>query len=277
MNRRTFIVALLGTPAVAAFVVACGDDAKQSSNESVSAALDEVVLRIGYRGGYVAPGTDFVSLPTLLVTGDGRVFTPGVTAAVFPGPLLAPLLERSITREGIDALIAHAAGFGLLAAAPDYALVAEPMVADASDTVVELTVDGNRYEHRAYALGFEADDANPSSPARDNLQRFVDSVADLASVVGAENLGMHRPFAPDRYKFQAMVVDPTEWADPSPTVAAWPADTGVELASATDCASLAAGVGDGLFLKATQLTFFREDDLVYRLAVAGVLPGDTAC
>jgi len=277
MNRRHFLAALLATPAVAAFVAACGDDTQLSSGDSSPAALDEVVLRIGYQGGYVAPGTDFVRLPTLLVTGDGRAFTPGVTAAVFPGPLLAPLMERSITRAGIDALLALADDAGLLGAAPDYSFVSEPMVADAPDTVVEITVNGTTYEHRAYALGLEAVDGSPNSPARDNLQRFVDTVADLAAAAGAANVGPHQPFVPDRYRLQAMVVDPTLWTDPAPTVVAWPAGTGVALASATDCASLAAGVGDDLFADATQLTLFQEDDLVYQLAVAGVLPGDPSC
>ena len=102
MNRRNFLTALIGTPALAAFLAACGDDTTQSSSDnSLAGALDEVVLRIGYEGGFVPAGTSFLNLPTVLVTGDGRVFTPGAVPAVYPGPLLQPMFERSITEQGI--------------------------------------------------------------------------------------------------------------------------------------------------------------------------------
>ncbi|NMD25727.1 MAG: hypothetical protein GYA65_16250, partial [Actinobacteria bacterium] len=74
-----------------------------------------------------------------------------------------------------------------------------------------------------------------------------------------------------------MVVDPTQWADPAPTIVEWPADAGAVLADSTQCAVLAGAVGDSLFATATQLTFFQEAELVYQLSVAGVLPGDPSC
>ncbi|HRA85534.1 MAG: hypothetical protein IPP16_16135 [Acidimicrobiaceae bacterium] len=278
MNRRNFLTALIGTPALAAFLAACGDDTTQSSSDnSLAGALDEVVLRIGYEGGFVPAGTSFLNLPTVLVTGDGRVFTPGAVPAVYPGPLLQPMFERSITEQGIATLIEMADAAGLLGVAPDYSLPAENMIADAPDTVVAITVNGTTSVHRAYALGIDSPDGGPSTPARDNLLRFVTQVTDVATAVGSGNVGSEAAFAPDGYRFQAMVVDPTQWADPAPTIVEWPADAGAVLADSTQCAVLAGAVGDSLFVTATQLTFFQEAELVYQLSVAGVLPGDPSC
>lgn len=187
------------------------------------------------------------------------------------------MFERSITEQGIATLIEMADAAGLLGVAPDYSLPAENMIADAPDTVVAITVNGTTSVHRAYALGIDSPDGGPSTPARDNLLRFVTQVTDVATAVGSGNVGSEAAFAPDGYRFQAMVVDPTQWADPAPTIVEWPADAGAVLADSTQCAVLAGAVGDSLFATATQLTFFQEAELVYQLSVAGVLPGDPSC
>lgn len=277
MNRRTFLAALLATPTLAAALAACGDDSEESTSYSFPEVADAVVVRIGYEGGFVAPGTNFVNLPTLLVSGDGRAFTPGATTLEYPGALLPAINERSITKEGIDRLLRLADDAGLLGPAPDYSLPEGNMIADASDTVVTITVNGSTYEHRANALGLEQADGFGSTPARDNLQQFVTLVTDVAKVAGAENVGDDHTFAPAQYRLQAMPVDPAQWTDPSPTVVDWPAGTGVVLADSAQCATLPATKGDSLFADATQLTFFQEGDVVYQLSVVAALPGDALC
>ena len=277
MNRRTFLAALAGAPALAALIAACGDDSQQTSGYSFPDVPDTVVLRIGYEGGFVPAGSQFVSVPSLLVSGDGRVFTPGAMIEIYPGPLLPPLFERSITKQGIEKLLRLADDAALLGAIPDYALPPDVGIADASDTVVTITVNGTTYQHRANALGMDSPDGGPSTPARDNLQKFVDLATDVAKVAGAGNVGVERDFVAEHYRFQSMEVDPTQWTDPAPTIVEWPADAGVTLADSAQCATIPAPKGDGLFATATQLTFFAEADLVYQLAVIGVLPGDAVC
>ncbi|MGB8859971.1 MAG: hypothetical protein WCC60_11980 [Ilumatobacteraceae bacterium] len=277
MNRRSFLAALIGTPALAALLAACGDDSHSASEYSVPNDADAVVLRVTYEGGFVPAGTAFVNLPTLLVSGDGRAFRPGPMTEQFPGPLLPAVLERAITSEGIQRILHLADDAGLLAEPPDYSLPEGDMVADASDTVVTLTVNGTTYVHRANALGIDSPDGFGSTPARDNLEKFVTLIADLEKVVGADNLGVEQPFVPVHYRFQAMVVDPTQWTDPAPTVVEWPAATGVTLADATQCATIDAATSETVFQNATQLTFFQEAGLVYQVVAVGVLPGDASC
>jgi hypothetical protein len=277
MNRRTFLAALLATPALAAALAACGDDSQQSSSHSFPQAADDVVLRISNEGGFVAPGTNFVNLPTLLISGDGRAFTPGAMTLQYPGALLPAIFEQSITSDGIERLLQLADEKGLLGPAPDYALPPGDVIADASDTVVTLDVNGKTYVHRANALGIDDGNGFGSTPARDNLAEFVALVNDLAKAAGATNVGEAHPYSPDRYRLQATVVDPSQWTDPSPTIVDWPADAGLELADSAECASLPAAKGDALFADATQLTFFQEGELVYQLSVVAALPGDADC
>ena len=277
MNRRTFLAAALGTPVLAALAAACGDDTQQGTTYAVPENADTVVLRVGYEGGFVPDGTAFVNLPTLLIAGDGRSFSPGVTTMQYPGPLLPAVVERRITSAGIQRVLALADDAGLLGPIPDYALPEGNMVADAPDTVVTLTVNGATYEHRANALGIDSSSGGPSTPARENLQKFVELVADLAKVAGADNLSAEQPFVASQYRFQAMVVDPAQWTDPAPTIVDWPTTIKVLLADARQCVTVRAVDVEELFSTATELTFFRQDDLVFQLAVVGVLPGDATC
>lgn len=286
MNRRTFLAAVLGTPALAALIAACGDDSSSSSNYDFQESPDEVVVRISYEGGFVGPGALFSTVPTLLLTGDGRSFTPGAVPAIYPGPLLSPMFERSVTKQGIEKVLKLADDAGLLGEIPDYEMPDGPVVMDASDTVVVINVNGKTYRHAANALGMGLPDDNTGgdtgarpevTPARENLLTFVTLMGDLAKVAGAGNVGDDGNWVPDEYRFQAMAVDPAQWTDPSPTIVDWPAATGVVLADSAQCAKVAATEVDELFAGATQLTFFQEDDLVYQLFVVGVLPGDAAC
>lgn len=286
MNRRTFLAAVLGTPALAAMIAACGDDSSSSSKFVFQDSPDEVVVRIGYEGGFVGPGVLFSNVPTFLLTGDGRAFTPGAVPAIYPGPLLSPMFERSVTKQGIEKVLKLADDAGLLGEELDYELPDGPVVMDASDTVVIITVNGKTYEHRANALGMGLPEDNTggdtgavpeATPARQNLLQFVTLMGDIAKVAGASNVGPEGPWVPTEYRFQAMVVeDPTQF-EPAPTIVEWPVETGVVLADSAQCGKVAADKVDELFANATQLTFFQEDDVIYQLAIVGVLPGDAVC
>ena len=275
MNRRTFLAALAGTPALAALVAACGDDRKATFTSIPSGAQD-VVIKITNEGGFVPAGFFFVNLPSLLISGDGRVFTPGATLEIYPGPLLPAITERSISAEGIRKALQLADDAGLLGAPLDYSLPDGIGIADAPDTVVVINVNGKVYEHRANALGFDVP-AGSNSAARDNLNTFVTLISDIAEVVGSTNVGEEQVFEPAQYRFQALVVDPTQFSDPAPTIVDWPNGTGAVLSESLQCAIVAADAVDAPLTTATQLTFFKEADLVYQLYAVGVLPGDATC
>ncbi|MEP7113414.1 MAG: hypothetical protein ABI862_09130 [Ilumatobacteraceae bacterium] len=296
MNRRSFLSAVVATPFLAA-LAACGDDQLSSGTDPTTPGTvpgstpltipgttaaagiehpigaDDVVLKMSYEGGFVPAGYAFVNTPTLLVSGDGRVYTQGVVPAIFPGPLLPTVLVRTITEEGIQSLLAVAQGAGLLATPADYS--GGDGIADAPNTVVTLNAAGGSFVHSAYALGID----NPESPARAKLLEVATAFGDIDKAAGAANLGVDEPFVPTAYRFQARVVDPSEITgqDPAPSVVDWPATSSMSLAGATTCARLEAGAVGSLFSNAKQNTYFKDGEVVYQLAVAGVLPGDPDC
>jgi hypothetical protein len=312
-SRRTLLVSMIAAPVLAAVVAACGDDTvdtaepadstPDASNPDTSTpdsgsvppatdapaagtiehptGADEVVLRYGYDGGFVAPGTLFVNIPMVLVSGDGRVFAPGITTLEYPGPLLYPMTVRTISEAGIQTLLAAADEAGLLATPPDYS--ADMNVADVQDTVVTLSAGGETFVHSAYALGFGTDDqGNPApeqTPARAALLDFTTLLGDLSTTVGADQLGPESVFEPTEYRLQAAPVVEADLAgmDPAPTIVEWPASTGLDLATAAECARLSADAAGSVFYDADGGTFFQQGDTLYRISVAGVLPGDAPC
>jgi len=234
---------------------------------------EDIILEVSYEGGFVPAGFFFVNTPTLLVSGDGRVFTQGAVPAIFPGPLLPTLLVRTITEDGLQSLLGVVQDAGLLADIPDYA--GGDNVADAPNTVLTINANDSTFVHSAYALGI----ADPESPARQKLLDVTNALSNIEQAAGAGNLGVDAPFVPTAYRLQARVVDPTEVSsqDPPASTVDWPASTGVSLADATECARVDAAAAGSLFTDAKQNTYFKEGEIVYQLSVAGVLPGDPAC
>jgi hypothetical protein len=241
-----------------------------STSYDVPTGADEVVISAGYEGGFAPAGAIFARSPLALISGDGRALSTGPVAAIYPGPLLPNILERSITPDAVQRLVAMADRLGLLA---DVTYARNDQVADASDTVVDITVGGTTYHHQAYALGIDGDETDP---ARRNLQEFVAALTDLQSTVGAGALGPDQPYLPANYLIQAMEFDPEALdVDVEPTVEAWPTDAPVRLADALECAVLPAAVARPLFDDATTLTFFTDAGVSYSVAAVQQVPGRT--
>ena len=298
MNRRDFLAALVISPAAAALLAACGDKstdpvasdpATTDPTTTVPAAsgfayptgADDVVFKLSYEGGFMMQGAAFIFPPGLLVSGDGRLFVPGAQIEIYPGPLLSPVMVRTITPAGIDKLLQLANDAGLLATPPDYA--AEINVTDVGNTVVQIGAKGETFVHSAFALGLDIDAAGNQvdglTPQRAKLKKFVDLLSDYEKVVGSENLGPEAPFEPTAYRFQAYTVEPDVLAgqEPAPTIVEWPASTGVKLVDAMQCARLDAAAAGTIFADAKQNTYFTDGGVTYSLAVGRVLPGDPAC
>jgi hypothetical protein len=230
---------------------------------------DDAVVTIAQEGGFTTPEMMFARVPTLLVSGDGRQFSPGPQLAIYPGPLLPNVQVADIGEEGIQELLALADEHGLL---QDREYPAPTNIADATDTVVTIRVAGEMYVHRAYALGLEdgvdATGAPLDDPARRELAAFVDAAG---SAVVSDTV----TFEPDAFLVRATPVDDLGAYDVEPTVVPWPAGVDVELGAAECVVVSADAVGD-VFADANQLTFFEQDGVPHQLAVTPQLPG-TGC
>ena len=214
----------------------------------------------------------------ILVSGDGRVFTPGAQIAIFPGPLLPAIQVQTISELGIQRLLAAADDAGLY---DDIDYSADLNVADASTAMVTINVDGETWVHEAYALGIGAvpgqDDADVEAE-REALNDFIAQVADLATLVGPDELGPTEIFEPDEYLIEALVVDdPSDYANGEiePTIVAWPAGVTVRLADAASCTVVSATEVGEVLESANQLTLFSDDGITYQVLAKEELPGPT--
>lgn len=303
MNRRTFLSTIIVTPAVAALLAACGDDSAGTAGSSPDTTgpgttvgggsgiahptgADQTVLRLGYEGGFMTADAVFAQSPSLVISGDGFVLTPGAVPAIYPGPMVMPYFQRTIDETGIQAVLAAANDAGLLASPPDYSLPNGIGIADAPDTVLVVQANGSTFEHRAYALDITAGDGTASTPARDALATFITKVGDLPALAGAQHLGAEQPYEPAAYRLRATPVEPPAPVDttgasvptePQPTVTPWPAGTGVVLAQASNCVVADSAKVGAVLSAANQLSWFSEGGVTYQLAVATVFPGDKGC
>jgi hypothetical protein len=232
---------------------------------------------LAYVGGFVPAGYAFTEVPTVLISGDGHVYAPGVHTDIYPGPLLPAITVRTITEAGIQKVLQVADAAGLLQPPPDYTLDPEDLnVADAPDTQLTLAVDSGTFVHQAYALGL-ADPAE--SKVRNVLNGVAIQVADLEQYFGADILGPEAPFVPTAYRMQAVPLAPGEvpssTGGPAPTFVEWPSSIGVALADAAECAVVPADAAGTIFSDADQLTYFTEKGVVYFVSAVATLPGDT--
>lgn len=231
---------------------------------------DDVVVRIAYEGGFVPVDVAFLNLPTLLVTGDGRAIVQGPVIAIYPGPLLPNMQVRQSTEDGVQALLALAEEHGLFAeveySRPDH-------IADAPDTVVQITANGETYVHRAYALNLDGS-GEESDPQRQALADFVAAATGDWMYGDNPELGPEEQYTSDTFLIRASVA-PEESGEIPPTIVEWPADASVRLADAAECAEVPAAEVADLFADATQLTYFTDGDVTYQIAAKPLLPGDS--
>lgn len=274
------------TATVALVLAACGDDGAEpvaqpgdsipTPNTTVPATdapsddaleyptgADEVVVEIGYEGGFMPVDGVFTQLPLLLVAGDGSQYVQGPQIEIYPGPLLPNVQVSDIGEDGIQSLLDLAAEHGLLTEreydSPDN-------VADAPDTVVTIHANGETYVHRAYALGIGGLDGSAETGDRGELQAFVEAAT-------AGQLEGERRFEPETYLVRATPVDDLSAYEVEPTVLDWPADVTLALADAGDCAEVPAAEVAEMFADANQLTFYVDGDVTYQISVKPELPG----
>ena len=232
---------------------------------------DEVILEYGEYGGFLPASYAFVQQPSVLISGDGRVFVPGAVPAIFPGPLLPAVGVRSISEDGIQRVLAAARDAGLFTSV-EYSQPADP-IADAATATVRINADGGAYVHEAYALGYGTE----ADAARAVLAAFIERLRDLPALAGAENLGDETTFVPEEYAIRATPLPGGLPADSddgvAPRLVDWPADAGLTLADAGGCATVESAAVGELFAAADQLTYFDDSGVVYEVFVRPVWPG----
>ena len=264
-----------------------------SPSQSPSSSPDPVdpntpVFRVAWEGGFVSPEMLLGRLPIVVVYADGRVITQGPVPAIYPGPLMPNLQERTISAAALERLIELAREKNLLRTVHyDY-----PGIADAPDTVLEIELDGASYRISAYALAEVALDLPNSDldqaeiDGRAALREFIDAVT---SIPASDFVDEEHAYAFDGiriYAGKAVVVPDSELPGEQPAVD-WPLE---DLATAGEPVAnspldIRCQVVDGedlaevlpLLQAANSLQTFRSGDGLYSLIVAPLYPGQSGC
>lgn len=107
---------------------------------------------VSLSGGLIPVQFLATSMPTFVMLGDGRVITQGAVPAIYPGPALPPLLVRTLTADGVQAVLEAVEETGLFTS--DINLTGGMnMCADCSTTTFTLDADGRHVTVSVYALG----------------------------------------------------------------------------------------------------------------------------
>ena len=281
--------ALLAITAVAAACVGSAG-AAGSTPSPKPVDPDKVIFRVSWEGGFVTPEMLLGRLPMVAVYADGRVITQGPVLAIYPGPFMPNLQERTLSEAGLERLIALAREKDLLKDV-HYGF---PGIADATDTVLEINLDGNSYRVSAYALaeaGFDGEiaPAIELEPAevegRAALREFIDALMTIPETDYVDQ--------PHAYEFEALrlyvkpadIVENSEFPGEQPPIA-WPLDDLATAGTAIDNPSVDRCLvveGDDLatvlplLQGANQLSVFESEGEVYSLIPQPLYPGESGC
>ena len=247
---------------------------------------DEVVIRVDWDGGFVPPSVQLGRLPLVLVTADGRVISQGPQLAIYPGPLMPNLQVRTLAAEGLQDLLDLAQEQGLLEDA-HYDLLT---IADATTTILSITIDGRTTRVSAYALaeGLEAGSSTDAEAdaGRAALRDYLDALTAIPDSAFVDESSPYAFTSLRLFASPAVVVPGSEFPGEQPPID-WPLR---ELGAAGDevgngqlgfrCQVL---TGDDLsaalplLADANQLSVFRSGDELWTLVPRPLLPGEEGC
>ena len=75
---------------------------------------NDLILGVGYEGGFVAYEYTLGSTPFWSLFGDGTLIVPGPQIEIYPGPALPNLTATPVSEDGIQAILQAARDAGLM-------------------------------------------------------------------------------------------------------------------------------------------------------------------
>jgi hypothetical protein len=196
---------------------------------------DEPILVVEETGGFAMVQMIATRVPTFALFGDGRVVVQGAMTLEFPGPALAPLIQRTLNEDGIQAVLDAVEDTELFTSDLELRGAAN-VVADATDTVFRLNANGRDVTVSVYGLGlldpafggsFEGIDP-AEIDAHAVLSQLRDALLTIDTSVPADSWEAEgwQPYAADA--FRLYVRDATgeeiEGGDLPERVREWPTD-----------------------------------------------------
>jgi hypothetical protein len=197
MTRRTLIPTVL----VVVTLTACADPVDPGPGDGGAGGTgtighgtqpSDLVLQVGYEGGFTPVEYQLTNFPFFSLYGDGTIVTPGPQIEIYPGPALASIQEQTVNEDGVQAILQAALDAGL-GDAGDMTDMGSVMIADAPDTVFTIRTDETERTIRVYALSEMGPDrpqgmSQDEFDARQRLARLVRDLGDLQSWLPATAL-----------------------------------------------------------------------------------------
>ena len=267
MGRKT--IGLLG--AATLILAACG------TPQDVIGPPDEPatpLLRVQYEGGFVPVEHALGTGPSYQLSSDGQLIFAGVTTMEYPGPLVVPYQQVTLSQEDVDRVLALVEEIGLPAMTDERDDSQMNYVADAATYVVTYFDEDGEHKYSVYALGLETEPGSEATQATAELDRLL---------VELSGSGTPEPFEADQIKVFAGV----SMMEPEPgfeDIRPWPLPDGPDGWSGFSgiewkCNVYPADSLD-LFTDATQVTQWTAPDEGgdnYTLVVRQLLPGEDGC
>jgi hypothetical protein len=145
-RRRLLLLSVAPLLLVPLVLAACGGTIAHPAGST------DLVLRIGWGGGFVTPQTNLTLLPSFSLYGDGTVIVTGAMIEIYPQPALPSLQTAVISQEAVGKVLAAAKKAGLFTNDVDYG---QPGITDVGGTSITINAEGTTYTTSIYALGFE--------------------------------------------------------------------------------------------------------------------------
>ena len=275
---------LLGLPLATLLIAACSGTSPSPTPEPSPPADAHFRLRVTFVQA-LPPSATFNVLPLIVITLDGRVLTGGAVAAIFPGPLVLPILERQLSANGWARVVAAARAAGLLGGVRDF--TGGVLAPGSQVTRLEIVADGRVYDLSGDAgrvIQCITTPCNPEPGTPEAFASFIAGLGNIESLVGAANLGPEHIHVPVDYG--VIVAGPPDDQGLAQPPVGWPLDGGFAAfgkaladGSGGRCGTITGADVDlvrNAFNAATQITKWRDpvDGLFHGLVVKPILPGD---
>jgi hypothetical protein len=276
-------------PAIAVLAlvgVACAEPTSPTAT-TTSGDANEILLQVGYEGGFVAPSFHITNTPSFSLYGDGALIEPGAQTEMYPGQALPALLQRTLRDDAVAAIVQRAREAGLDHDAT-YTDLGSVAVADAPDTVFTLAVDGQTHSVRVYALGIVGGEDRPDGmptndwEARRQLAALLEDLQTIDTWLPAGSISQPTPYVGDAAILLVEPYRPDDQLPPDPIP--WPIDgplvnagTAVSYDEATRCVVV---TGDDwrsvheLAMGANQLTPWTDDGKRFGLQLRPLFPDE---
>ncbi len=187
---------------------------------SPSPTAAALLLKITSEGGFIGPTATLAALPTVAVYNDGRIFTPGVVPAIYPGPLLQGLSVRDVGPGGARSIADAIQTAGLDRPGGGDTGVA----ADTGTTVFTVVIDGETITTRFAGMGGGPGRPGAGDPASaaalDLLTRLTDPADRWGSASAPETA-----YVPTAFRIFVVPGDPAADPSASQSPVTWPLAT----------------------------------------------------